>query len=435
MAKSFDEIPLIRINEQTYPYDYPQFFAKTAQELGPIFKREFPPHLREYYGRYVVFMVGPEANRFVMSTNRDAFSNDKGWTPTIGNLFPKGLLNTDDPEHARQRKIMNPAFSIAYMNKYLPIMQKIIAERTKDWAERGEVDLYEETRKIAFDVAAEALVGLQTGAEVDRLRHLFFALLSGDYNIDFYSAKTELTTMLLRLIAERRQTPTDDILGILVNARDEDGDGFSDEELLGQVNILLVAGHETTTTMSAWLLYLLAEHPEYLARVETELKEALRDANGNITLESLRAMKALGNAVDEAGRLHPPVGHAPRGIVREVEFGGYTIPVNTRVDLVISATHFLPDVFTNPFKFDPDRFAPPREEDKRTPYSLVTFGGGPRVCIGMSFAQIEMRAMAAHILQRYHLAPVTNQQIVSAFFGPTASLLNGLKIKVSKHTS
>lgn len=312
-------------------------------------------------------------------------------------------------------------------------MQKIIAERTKDWAERGEVDLYQETRKIAFDVAAEALVGLQTGPEVDHLRHLFFALLNSDSNTDFNSIIRELSTMLLQMIAERRQTPTNDILGILVNARDDNGEGFSDEELLGQVNILLIAGHETTTTMSAWLLYLLAEHPEYLARVETELREALRDTNGNVTLESLRAMKALGNAVDEAGRLHPPVGHAPRGAVRDFEFGGYNVPAETRVDLAISATHFLPEVFANPFEFDPDRFAPPREEDKRTPYSLVTFGGGPRVCIGMSFAQIEMRAMAAHILQRYHLEPIADQKIVSAFFGPTATLLNGLKVKVSKN--
>jgi cytochrome P450 len=98
----------------------------------------------------------------------------------------------------------------------------------------------------------------------------------------------------------------------------------------------------------------------------------------------------------------------------------------------LAACHRLPDVFANPDTFDPDRFAPPREEDKRTPYSLVTFGGGPRICIGINFAQIEVKAMAAHILRHYSLTPVPDQQIQQVYYGPTAELPNGILLRVTR---
>jgi cytochrome P450 len=394
---------------------------------------------QEAFGEWVVFMVGPDANRLLMHSHRDHFSHDLGWSPTLGGMFEKGLLNTDDPEHARQRKLMNPAFANAYMSRYLPIMNRVIAQRSRDWVERGEIDMYAETRKITFDVAAECLVGLQTGAEVDHLRELFYALLKSDFDdvttMEEYIAKlmgvrAELDALLLAKIADRRRAPTDDILGMLVKAGDEQSVSFTDRELLGQLHILLVAGHETTTSMSAWLLYLLAAHPELLARIHAEMDEAVAATGGEVTLDAIKAMHQLGNAVDEAGRLRTPVGNVPRGVVKDFEFGGYHIPAGSRVLLSLAACHRLPDVFANPDTFDPDRFAPPREEDKQTPYALVTFGGGPRVCIGINFAQVEIKAMAAHILRHYTLAPTPDQQPLQAYYGPTAELPGGMRLRV-----
>ena len=384
-------------------------------------------------------MVGPAANRFAMQTHREHFSHDLGWTPNLQPIMERGLLNTDDPKHAWQRKLMNPAFAVAYMNRYLPVMAKVIEARTRDWADRGQINLYEETRRIAFDVAAEALVGFPTGPEVDRLGALFFQLLHSpadptvETEEEFYqrigAARTELDSVLLRMIAERRESPTDDILGMLVAARDEEGNGFSDQELLGQVHILLVAGHETTTTMNAWLLYLLAAHPDHLARVHAEL-DAVEGA-GEISLSALRGMRFLGYALDEAGRLRPPVALVPRGVVEDYVFGGYRVPAGIQVRLGIAPCHLLPWIFPEPHHFDPDRHAPPREESKRNPYSLVTFGGGPRICIGMSFAQIEMRATAALVLRKYALEPVESKPALHVYYGLTATAPNGIHVRVS----
>jgi cytochrome P450 len=410
------------------------------QKHGPIFKRRLSGALAESLGEWVVYMVGSEANKFVMQSQRENFSHDKGWTPIIGVQIPKGLLNTDDPEHVRQRKIMNPAFSVAYMNRYLPIMQQVIAQRTQEWPEDGQIDLYEETRKITFDVAAAALIGYEVGPEVDRLRQLFYELVGPDttsrtteeWYARIMTVRQNLTVMLLKMIAQRRQTPTDDILGLLVSTKDENGNTFSDEELLGQLNILLIAGHETTTTMSTWALYLLATHPEYVQRIQAELAATLKDKDGEVTLESLKQLKLVGNAIDEAGRLNPPVAFSPRANLQEFEFNGYTVPANTAVRVCLAASHYLPEIFANPLQYDPDRFAPPREEDKKHPYSLVTFGGGPRVCIGMNFAQIEMRALLAHVLSHFTLEAVPGQNATTVYYGIIASLPNGLHVYVKK---
>ena len=442
-AKAFDEIPVIT-RPNSYPYVMPTFLAEQAQRLGPIFRATVDEEMRGAFGEWIVYMVGPEANRFVMHSHRDHFSHDLGWSPTLGGIFEKGLLNTDDPEHARQRKLMNPAFVISYMSRYLPIMNRVIADRSRDWAERGEIDIYAEARKITFDVAAECLTGLRTGAEVDHLRELFYTLLQSDlqdgetftdYVARMMAVRAEVDEILLAKIAERRQSPTDDILGMLVRAGDEQSVSFTDRELLGQLHILLVAGHETTTTLSAWLLYLLATHPDILARIHMEMKEALAATDGEVTLDALKAMRLLGHAVDEAGRLHSPVGNVPRGVVKDFTFGGYHVPAGTRVLLSLAACHRLPDIFANPDTFDPDRFAPPREEDKRTPYALVTFGGGPRICIGINFAQVEVKAMAAHILRHYTLTPVPGHEIEHAYYSPVASLNNGIWLRVARRAA
>ena len=241
--------------------------------------------------------------------------------------------------------------------------------------------------------------------------------------------------MLLGLIAERRRQPAEagrDVVGAIVHARDDRGEALSDEQILAHVNILLVAGHETTTTLAAYTLLKLATLPEWRQRIESELA-ALRgrgaEEDGEASAEALRAARDLDNFVKETGRLYPPVLNVPRGVLTEFEFGGYTVPAGTPVRLALAAGHLLPDVFAEPERFDPDRFAPPREED-RQPYALVTFGGGQRICIGINFAQVEVKALVAHVLGRYDLEAV-DQEIVHAGHW-TAILRDGIKLRVRK---
>jgi cytochrome P450 len=216
---------------------------------------------------------------------------------------------------------------------------------------------------------------------------------------------------------------------MLVAARDEHGQALSDEQLLAHVNILLVAGHETTTTLGAWLLYVLATQPGIGDRVDAELASVLDDRDAPLTSEAFRNLPVLAATIRETGRLYGPVMFLPRGVLTPVEFGGYALAPGTPVFLVVAAGHRLPTVFADPERFDPDRFLPPRDEDRRQPYGLAMFGGGPRICLGINFAQVEVTALAAHVRRHFRISPIPGRAI-PRIGGIVQSLPNGVPARV-----
>src|SRR3954447_37177 len=165
MIRSVAEMPVVDYSGDVWSSgEFPNILARMAVEHGPIFR-----HLMQDGASNdgsLIFMVGPDANRFVLHTHRDRFSHELGCTPIIGEDFGHGLLNMDDPEHARHRKMWNPAFTSAAMESYLPLLHQVIVERTRTWPARGEVDVYEEAREITFDAAAGALAGMRLGPAV-----------------------------------------------------------------------------------------------------------------------------------------------------------------------------------------------------------------------------------------------------------------------------
>ncbi len=428
-TRPFKDIP-----EITLPSDYPRrvgpFLAEMYQRHGPIFRTN-------NFGLDIVYMVGPEANRFVLQTDRLKFSHRQGWGNLFGvlDIFGDGLLTMDGPEHDAHRKLMNPAFAISYMDRYVPLMNRIIRERIATWGERGEIDVYDESRKITFDVAAEALTGLRAGPEVDQFRDVFTQMLmlgmvvgsQEEWETRMDALRARLDDLIRPKIAERRAHPTDDILGLLVTATDANGQPLSDERIIGHANILLVAGHETSTSLSAWLFALLAQHPDVARHVLEEQLE-LVGPDAEPSLGDIKAMKYLDLVLQEAERMYPPVSNGPRGVVEDFDFAGYHVPAGTYVFYSIAASHLLPEVFERPDEFDPERFAPPREEQKRTPYSLVGFGGGPRVCIGINFAKVEIKAFVSQALRRYALELVPDQTLTQ-YYRVTAVPLYGIRLR------
>lgn len=435
--KTINDLPIPPVYKPEFG-DLPSFEdqVRWGREFGPIYRRD------SQWGTFV-FMVGPEANRYVLHTGREHFSHDKGWTPIVGDMLGRGLLNMDDPDHAVHRRMWNPAFTSAAMEAYVPVIQRVIEQRTSHWATQPDVDVYAEAREITFDAAAAALAGFEPGPEVDRMRNAFYTLLNGfdeaNETYEQYAARArqvqlELGATLIRLINERRNMPASeqarDVLGTIVRARDDNGQPLSDLQILGHLNILLVAGHETTTTLGAWVLAELAQRPQYRQRLLAELQSVMGTA-AEPTVEQLRNMPLLDNFIKETGRLHPPVLNVPRGVVSDFDFAGYHIPAGASVRLALAAGQQLPEVFADPHAFDPDRFAPPREEDKKQPYSLVTFGGGTRICIGINFANIETKALAVHVLRNFELALTPNQQILYGGYW-TAYMPNGIHMRFQK---
>jgi len=437
--------PLIKVpQEVVLSGSLVPFITWVALERTPIFS--VVPEAGPFSGQRVVYLVGPEANRYVLGTHRQSFSNGFGWGPLFPPAIGKGLINSDPPPHRFFRTLLAPVFATGFLDNYVHLAREVIAARTSHWAEAGEVDLPVETRRITFDIAAGALVGLDPGPLLDVLREEFFKLLTPHSSEGpamrrprpRSSVPSEFDELLLEIVdARRRQSKAagaTNVLDLLATARDETAGAVSDSDLLGQIKVLLIAGFETTTTLMSWLLYVLATHPDYAARVDEELRAA-GGATEQIPNDALvHGLPVLANAIREVGRLYPPVLFLPRVALVEFEYAGYLVPAGTPVFLAIASTHRWPSVFANADAFDPDRFDPPREEDKRHPYALATFGGGPRMCLGAGLATMEARALAAHVLPRYSVTIDPGRHVTQSQ-GVIQSLPDGIHVRVTRRSS
>lgn len=216
---------------------------------------------------------------------------------------------------------------------------------------------------------------------------------------------------------------------MLIQARDEEGNCLSAKELLNQAMLMLFAGHETTTSMLTWLCLELGRNPEVLRRARSEQMKLAQ--TGPLNLSQLGQMPYLEQIMLEIERLHPPVGGGFRGVVKPFEFNGYCVPAGWTVRYNILTTHHLPDLYPEPEKFDPDRFSPGRQEHKKRPFSLIGFGGGPRVCIGIAFAKLEMKIVAAHLLREYQWELLAGQSL-EAIQIPTRHPKDGLRVRFAR---
>jgi cytochrome P450 len=407
--------------------------ARCYAEHGPLFR------IAGATGDHL-FLVGPEANRLVLVTHRHAFSLASGLDRLLGDLgvFDQALATMDDgPAHA-WRCLLSPAFTPASLGRYLPAMQALVRDSVANWATRGIMDVYEGTLKLTFAIAAETMVGLTPGPEVDQfgklysqvlgLRNTYAAVRGQDWYQRRDLLKKGLYDLLQPKIAARRARPTEDVLGLLVAGRDSEGQPLPDELVIDLTNGLLFAGHMTSSSLGAWLLYLLSQHPDYVTRIRAEQAEILGDRN-EPTLDDFQKMEVLGNALSETERLYSPAIGGIRGVREDVPFGDYVIPAGANLFYSIIASHYLPNVWARPERFDPDRFAPPREEDRHTPFALVGFGGGPRTCLGVHFAKLELKVLATHLLRHHDLLPVPGP-IPQPLFEMTSKPKNGIKLRL-----
>jgi cytochrome P450 len=411
-ARESGDIPTVALAEA--------FWSERGRTLARLYGQHGPVFRARYLKTEALFLIGPEANRFVLADHRHAFSHRQGWSRVFGpGSGVPHLLSMDPPEHNLHRRILAPAFAARHLDAHLPLIAEVVEGQLVSWAARGEVDAYEEARSIAFDLAARAFLGLRSGPELELARAVYLHGTRG--------RASAFNALLRRAFAERRARPIGDAMGLLAQARDERGWVVSDEQLRSHAEILLVAGYETTASLGAWALYLLAAHPEYqeLARAEAVQAPPI----GEATVETYRRMLALDRALYEAERLYPPVPIVPRGLLRDVAFDGRLLEAGALAFYSPAATHLLPDLWPDPHRFDPDRFVPPREERRRVPFGLVGFGGGPRICIGLPFARLELLVLLAEVVRRYRLSPVPNQ-VLAQRYGVTSRPAHGIRLVV-----
>jgi cytochrome P450 len=396
----------------------------------------------------VVFMLGPEANHYMTVSHAENFRWRDGGMRDLIPLLGDGLLTIDGTAHRTARRVMLPAF---HRDRILEAGDVMLAETETALGELrpGEpIDVYDWTRRLALRIAMRALFGFDPDrADRGALADEFEAGL-GYYGRDYFLqalrgprtpwarmqlARRRIDEVIYAEIARRRAAPAGeegtDLLGLLLAGRDEDGSGLSDQQVRDQVMTLLFAGHDTTTSTVTFLLYELARHPHELARVRDELDDVAGDAPAT-PAQLFSELPRLDAALDETLRLYPAAWVGPRAAMKTYEFAGVKVPAGAMVNYSSWASHRIPEVFADPEAFVPDRFTP--EAKAELPKgAYVPFGGGSRMCIGMRFGQLEIKAIVSRLLQRYEFEQVPGRTM-TVQTTPTLGPRGGLPMMVRR---
>jgi cytochrome P450 len=382
------------------------------ERFGPVFS------LRILHG-VNVFMLGPAANHHMLVSHADNFRWRDGGFRDLIPLLGDGLLTVDGPFHRRSRRIMLPVFHRERIAASIGTMHAETERALAGWRPGRRLDVSAWARELALRIAMRALFGLDPDARppgLDPAREFERAL--GFYGRDYFlqalrgpgspfarmrRARRALDGLILSEITRRRSSGErgEDILSLLLDAEDEDGARLTDAHVRDEVMTLLFAGHDTTTSTIAFLFHELGRRPD-LADGLAQESGGVRDARAFMGGDG--SLLHLDQALDETLRLYPPAWIGPRRSVAPFTFAGRSVPGGVPVNYCSWASHRLPDVWDAPTEFRPERFAP-EARAKLPKGAYVPFGGGSRTCIGMRFGQLEVKVIAARILESFRLEP------------------------------
>lgn len=388
----------------------------------------------------MVFAFGPEHNRQILSQPDLFISPSFLFFPTpeghAARLLDAGMISMNGAQHKQHRRLMQPAFHRKQVDGYRDSMVAIVQRLLDTWQAGEERDINSAMQYLTMLISSKILFGIdqpQDAAEVGAMvRRWLYILTDPLVNVlpinlpgtPYHRALRHAERMVAALrarIAQKRADPTEqhDVLGVLMRLHDEDGAAMSDTELIGHANNLFSAGHETTGNALTWTLFLLEQHPRVLADLHDELTSVL--GGDAPAAEQLNRLPLLDRVVKESLRLLPPIVYAPRATAAPCEIGGYALPRGSTVMYSHYITHRIPELYPEPARFLPQRW------EAYTPgtYEYIPFGAGPHMCIGATFATMEIKITLAMLLQCFRLALRSGARIdrnAKGFLSPRGGL-------------
>jgi cytochrome P450 len=399
----------------------PPFLLATARDHGDIaFFRAGP---------FDIYLLShPDDIRDVLVTRNHDFGKGQGLQETR-RVLGDGLLTSEGELHRRQRRLVQPLFHHARIAGYAETMVASTDRASDRWVDGARLDAHQAMMELTLSIVGRTLFDTDVEAsEADRVREALTAALAGfdrftlpwsglverlplPSNRRFREAKASLDEIIYGLIRERRTTgDRGDLLSMLLSAQEE-GEGMSDRQVRDEAMTIFLAGHETTANALTWTWYLLSQHPGVEARLAEEVDRELDGRPPNV--DDLARLPYVEAVVTESMRLYPPAWILGRMAVREHPVREYVMPVGSTALLSPYVVHHDPRWFPDPFRFDPERWEP-EAAAARPKFSYFPFGGGPRVCIGESFAWMELRLVVARTAQRwgFRLAPEARVELL-----------------------
>lgn len=420
-------------------------------------------------GDFVKVMYGPTAayhathpdyiKQILIDNNQNYIRNKRG-NELLKLVTGENLVSSDGEMWRKQRRLLQPVFHRRRIDGFASIMTESASKMLARWesvADGDVLDVDKEFHDVTFSIVGLALFGVDLRDESQDMGHLmehaskYFSYRLGNMlapplwvptkrNREYKAAAQKLAHLGPQMVQDRRAHIAEhgsadesgrqfDMMDLLLEARYEDtGEGMGDEQLITEINAMLGAGHETTANTLSWTFYLLSNYPEVEAKLRAEIDSVL--GNRTPTLEDIGELTYTKMVINESMRLYPAAWAIARQSIEADQFGPYELPADSGVLIPVHSIHRHPDFWDEPERFDPERFTPEKEKEMHR-FAFFPFGGGPRQCIGQSFALMEAQLVLAMIVQRYRLTLVPDH-VVEPEPLITLRMKNGLQMMLEK---
>jgi cytochrome P450 len=385
--------------------------------------------------RHIILSRDNDIAQYILQKNHKNYHKSKFQSVYLSKYLGKGLLTVDGDFWLKQRRLIQPAFHKQKMNQLVENMKEIIIYELEDLAKDKQVDLFPIMSELAFNVVAKSLFQFSiSDKKLNRIKFIieevqnflikeirlphkaWWFSISGQ--VKKHLALAEENNKIIRQIIEERSSSekeVNDLLNMLLETRYEDsGEGMTITQLIDEIKILFIAGHETTANALTFTLFLLGNNPAVQQRVFDEVTKIQSETED--VVEQLQKMVYTNAVLNESMRLYPPAWITDRQNVEDDTLGQFNIKKATLIGVSFYELHRNPKYWDNPDEFNPERFL--GDQKKHSMQYFYPFGAGPRMCIGAGFAIYEMCLAISHIVKNYNIISVKN----SVNFNPLITL-------------
>ena len=395
------------------------FLLRMAEKYGPVV------HLR-FASRDVYLLSNPADIEALLVSQHRKFVKGTALQATR-RVLGKGLLTSEGDFHLRQRRLIQPIFHRQRIAGYGESMVRAAAVLSARWTDGSVLDMHAAMMALTLSIVAKTLFGTDVEAEAAEIGEAVNGLLASFFQINgpfgrwieafdlpparrSRAGRARLNATMFRMIAEHRAAgDRGDLLSMLLAAQDEDGGAhMTDEQVRDEAMTLFLAGHETTANALSWTWHLLSKQPQAESKLHAELDAVLNGRTPSVA--DLPRLSYTRMVLSEALRLYPPAWVMTRLSLEPFEASGYTLPADSPVLASQWVNHHQARFFPEPFEFRPERWTP-EAEAKLPKFAYFPFGGGPRVCIGESFAWMEGVLLIATLAQHWRMHPGPKQRI------------------------
>jgi cytochrome P450 len=417
-----------------------EFMTQTIKQYGDVVSVQIA-------GRQLYLVADPDLIHDIMVSRVNEFHKPIAGTPeprSLNRFLGQGILTSDHDVWRPQRKLIQPLMHAKHIESYAETITRFGEKLLSLWENGAERDIWHDMTQVTMWIIAEAMFGMDATntAEIEHAAKIAQEIsvqelttplpkfLMGPTNRRAAEANQIMDNLVEGFVAERQSHPDverHDLMSLLLNTKDEDGQPVSREFVRNNILTLFFAGHETTANTLTWAFYHLDRHPEVRAKLQQEVDTVL---GGRIpTLDDLKNLPYTQMVIKETMRIEPIVSAISRFVADDLTLGDYQLQGNSMVIMPIYTLHRDPRWWSNPEQFDPMHFSP--ENEAKTPkFAYIPFGAGPRVCIGNHFAMMEAQLLLAMFVNQYEMHRET-EAALPLIRHVTTSPKDGLKMRLT----